>query len=64
MSQSGFPDGWDKDRVQRVLAHYEKQTKDEVLADDEADVDSSQTIMTVSRDLVQKVRELIAKHQS
>jgi hypothetical protein len=47
-----------------MLAHNEKQTKDEVLADDEADVDSSQTIMTVPRDLVQKVRELIAKHQS
>jgi hypothetical protein len=63
MSQNKFPDGWDDDRAQRVLAHYEKQTEDEVLAEDEADVDSSQTVMTVPRDLVPKVRELIAKHQ-
>jgi hypothetical protein len=63
MSHNKFPDGWDEGRVQRVLAHYEKQTEDEVLAEDKADVDSSQTVMTVPRDLVPKVRELIAKRQ-
>jgi hypothetical protein len=63
MSQNKFPEGWDENRVQRVIAHYEKQTEDEALAKDEADVESSETVMTVPRDLVPKVRELIAKHQ-
>jgi len=63
MSQNKFPDGWDEERVQRVLAYYEKQTEDEALAEDEAGIESSETIMNVPRDLVPKVRELIAKHQ-
>ena len=31
-----FPKGWDEERVHRVLAHYEKQTEEEALAEDEA----------------------------
>jgi hypothetical protein len=64
MSQNNFPDRWDDGRVQRLLAHYEKQTEDEVVAEDEASLESSETVMNVPRDLVPKVRELIAKHQS
>jgi hypothetical protein len=64
MSQNKFPDGWDEGRVQRVLAHYEEQTEDEALAEDEAGIESSETVMNVPRDLLPKVRELIAKHQS
>ena len=64
MGQNEFPDGWDEERVQRVLAHYEDQTEDEALAEDEAGVEPSKTVMNVPRDLVPKVRELIAKHHS
>lgn len=64
MSQNVFPDGWDAGKVQRVLAHYGNQTEDEALAEDEAGVESSETVMNVPYDLVPKVRELIAKHQS
>ena len=64
ISQNKFPKGWNEDRVKRVLAHYGKQTEDEALAEDEAAPGSSETVMTVPRDLVPKVRELIAKHQS
>jgi len=64
MSQNKFPGGWDESRVRRVLAHYEDQTEVEALAEDEAGVESSETIMNVPRDLVPKVRELIARHQS
>jgi hypothetical protein len=64
MSQSRFPEGWDEERVQRALGHYEGQTEDEAVAEDEAGVASSETVMTVPRDLVPKVRELIAKHRS
>jgi len=62
--QAKFPPGWDEKRVQRVLAHYEEQTDEEVVAEDEAAVeDTSQTVMEIPRELVPTVRELIAKHQ-
>jgi hypothetical protein len=63
MSQNKFPDGWDEGRTQRVLGHYEGQTEDEAVAEDEAGIESSETVMNVPRNLVPKVRELIAKHQ-
>jgi hypothetical protein len=64
MSQNKFPDGWDADKVQRVLAHYEEQTEDEALAEDEVGIRPSETVMNVPHDLVSKVRELIAKQHS
>jgi len=36
MTQSKFPPGWDEDRVRRVLEHYERQSDDEAVAEDEA----------------------------
>ena len=63
MANTKFPAGWDDDRVQKVLAHYETQTEDEALAEDEAAFEmAGQTIMEVPSDLVPAVRELIAKH--
>jgi hypothetical protein len=63
MAQSRFPPGWDEERVQKVLAHYETQTEDEALAEDEAAFEMpGQTVMEVPSDLVPAVRELIAKH--
>jgi hypothetical protein len=64
MSQSKFPDAWDEDKVQRVLAHYGEQTEDEALAEDEAGIQPSETVMNVPHDLVPKVRELIARQHS
>jgi hypothetical protein len=64
MKQSKFPFGWDEKRVQRVLKHYEQQTEEEALAEDEAAYeDSTQAIMEVPRELVPSIRELIAKHK-
>jgi hypothetical protein len=61
MKQSTFPAGWDQARVQRVLAHYEQQTEDEAVAEDEAAFeDPAQTIMEIPRELVPAVRRLIA----
>jgi hypothetical protein len=34
--QSNYPAGWDEARVQRVLAHYDGQTEDEAVAEDDA----------------------------
>ena len=64
MSQNKFPSGWDEEKVLRVLAHYEEQSEDDALLEDEAGVESSDTVMDIPHDLVPKVRELIAKHQS
>jgi len=64
MSQNKFPSGWDDEKVRRVLAHYEEQSEDDALLEDEAGVESSDTVMDIPHDLVPKVRELIAKHQS
>lgn len=61
MKQSKFPDGWNEERVRRVLASYDGQTEDEAVAEDEAGVESSETVMNVPRELVPIVRELIAK---
>ena len=64
MSQNKFPSGWDGEKVLRVLAHYEDQSEEDALLEDEAGVESSDTVMDIPHDLVPKVRELIAKHQS
>ena len=62
MSGSGFPPGWDEERVRRVLAHYERQTDEEAVAEDEATYEAtSHTTMDVPVDLVPLVRELIAE---
>ena len=63
MKQSWFPDGWDEGRTQRVIAHYAEQNDDEGVAEDEAIIEPSETVMIVPRDLAPKVRELIAKHR-
>jgi len=65
MKQSKFPKGWDEERVHRVLAHYEKQTEEEALAEDEAAYeDRTRTTIDIHVELVPAVRELIAKHQT
>jgi hypothetical protein len=65
MNQSKFPPGWDEERVRRILAHYEEQTEEEALAEDEAAFENqTQTFMEIPNDLVPVVRELITKHQT
>jgi hypothetical protein len=62
MSESKYPPGWDEARVNRVLEHYETQSDEEAVAEDEATwEETSHTKMDVPVDLVPTVRELIAK---
>jgi hypothetical protein len=62
MKQSRFPKGWDESRVKGVLDHYENQTEDEAVAEDEAAwEDQSHTFIKVPNELVPAVRELLAK---
>ena len=64
MSKEKFPPGWDAERVRRVLEHYESQTENESVAEDEASFEATtSTTMEVPVDLVPKVRELIAKRR-
>lgn len=63
MKQERFPPGWDAKRVQRALAHYEEQTEEEAVAEDEAAfADQTQAVMEIPLELVPVVRELLAKH--
>ena len=65
MKQSKFPQGWDLKRVERVLSHYDSQSEEEAVAEDEAALESlGQTVMQIPTDLVPTVRELIAKHKA
>ncbi|MGH7259723.1 MAG: hypothetical protein ACREI9_03445 [Nitrospiraceae bacterium] len=62
--QNKFPPGWDEKRVRKVLAHYEQQTENEAVAEDEAAFESlTQTVMEVPNELVPAIRELIAKRK-
>lgn len=64
MKQSKFPPGWGEERVRRVMKHYEEQTEDEAVAEDEAAFENqSQTAMEIPNELVPTVRDLIAKHE-
>jgi hypothetical protein len=65
LKQTEFPHGWDEERVRGVLAHYEQQTDDEAVAEDESPFDKHiPTIMEVPTDLVPAVRKLIATHHN
>ncbi len=64
MKQTKFPKGWDETRIRDLLASYEAQTEEEAVAEDEAGVESSETVMSVPYELVPEIRELIAKRQS
>jgi len=65
MRNDELPGGWDEQRIERVLAHYEGQTEVEAVYEDERALeDASQTVMEIPRELVPAVRELIARHQA
>ncbi len=65
MTEVKYPTGWDEARVKRVLAHYEQQSDDEAVAEDEAAYESTtHTAMEVPVDLVPAVRELLAKRRA
>ena len=64
MKHSQFPPGWNEERVQKVLEHYEHQSDEEALAEDESAFESvTHATMEVPIGLVPVVRELIAKHR-
>jgi len=65
MNRSRYPRGWDQARVKRLLEHYDSQSDDEAVAEDEASWESTtSTTMEVPVELVPAVRELIAKRRA
>lgn len=62
--ENQYPTGWDEARVRRLLEHYESQSDDQGVAEDEAVYEAPAfTAMEVPVELVPAVRELIAKHE-
>jgi len=65
MKKANFPAGWDDARVRRVLEHYETQSDNEAVAEDEAAYESTtHTAMEIPVDLVPAVRELLSKRRT
>jgi hypothetical protein len=55
--------GWDEKRVRQTIEHYDRQSEDEAVAEDEAAFDNrEQAFVQVPLELLPLVRELIAKH--
>ena len=62
MKQQRYPAGWDEERVRKLLQHYETQTEEEAIAEDEAAFRRrDQTVMVVPTQLVSTVTKMIAK---
>jgi hypothetical protein len=64
MKKNQFPKGWNEQRVRRVLAHYEKQTEAEQIAEDErAFKQKERTVVEVPVELMPLIREIIALYK-
>ena len=64
MKQTKYPSGWDERRVRKVLKHYDAQTEDEAIAEDEAAFElKDQTVMVVPKKLVPEITRLIERRR-
>jgi hypothetical protein len=62
MKQTRYPTGWNEERVRKLLLHYEMQTEDEAVAEDEAAFRRrDQTVMVVPKQLVPTITKMIAR---
>jgi hypothetical protein len=62
MKQQRYPAGWDEERVRKLLLHYEAQTEEEAVAEDEAAFRRrDQTVMVVPTQLVSTITKMIAR---
>ena len=56
-----FPKGWNEAQVKAVLEHYEAQSEEEAVAEDEAAFRKrEQTVMVVPKKLVPAITKLIS----
>jgi hypothetical protein len=62
-TKNKFPLGWDEKRVRQTIEHYDRQSEDEAVAEDEAAFDNQdRAFVQIPLELLPLVRELIAKH--
>ena len=62
---SRYPNGWNEARVQAVLEHYEAQTEEEAVAEDEAAFRRrDQAVMVVPKRLVPTITKLITRQEN
>jgi hypothetical protein len=65
MTNKNFPTGWDETRVKRVLTHYETQSEDDAVAEDEKVFKGkARTIIEVPIELMPVIREIIAQYEN
>lgn len=59
-----FPPSWDEARVKRLIEHYDRQSNDEAVAEDEAAFSvPGETVMSVPTELVAEIQKLIDRHK-
>ena len=64
-SSSELPPGWTESRVRDVIAHYESQSDDEAIAEDESAFEADDyTVMAVPCELVPVVQTLLTEFAS
>ena len=64
-TRNRFPQGWNEARVRDILEHYESQTEEEAVAEDEAVFHKrNQTVMVVPKALVPAITKLISRRAS
>jgi hypothetical protein len=66
MSDQKFPDGWDEQRVKRLLKELDARTDEEWIAADEAAAadGNDQAVITVPAALLPEIRRLLASHKT
>jgi hypothetical protein len=64
MKPNKYPTGWNERKVRKVLEHYESQTEDEAIAEEEAAFElKDQAVMVVPKKLVPKITRLIEQQR-
>jgi len=60
-----FPPGWDEERVRSVIEHYETQTEEEAIFEDErAFKDRGRTVIEIPNELIPVIREVIGQFEA
>lgn len=60
--KNNYPPGWNLERVRRLIQHYETQTDEETIAEDEAAFeDQTQAFIEIPNELLPSVRALLAQ---
>ena len=66
MSDQKYPEGWDEQRVKRLLSELDARTDEEWIAADEAAAveGDDQAVITVPAALLPEIRRLLASHKT